>query len=82
LGKKGNLRALLSNLHRILWEDCEWKTITLSELVQPNKLKLAYRKALMIVHTDKMIGKPLEQRLLAERLFDLITEAAKNQPDI
>lgn len=78
-GRKGNLRALLSTLDTILWEDSGWKTVTIGELLQPNKLKIAYRKAQLIVHSDKMIGKPLEQRLLAERVFDMLIDAAKNE---
>ncbi len=51
----------------------------MSELVQTNKLKITYMKALMLVHPDKNREKPLEDRLLAERIFDLLTQAKKNE---
>eukprot|EP01116_Phalansterium_solitarium_P021380 TRINITY_DN6621_c0_g2_i1.p1 TRINITY_DN6621_c0_g2~~TRINITY_DN6621_c0_g2_i1.p1 ORF type:complete len:492 (+),score=161.27 TRINITY_DN6621_c0_g2_i1:122-1597(+) len=71
-GKSGNLRALLASLHTVLWEDCGWKEHSLSDLIQPNKVKLAYRKALMVLHPDKMTDQPLERRLLAERVFSVL----------
>jgi len=78
-GKRGNLRALLSNLHTIAWEGSDWKEVSISSLLDPSKLKLVYRIALRIVHPDKQTGKPLEQRLLAERIFEIIQEAAKKE---
>jgi hypothetical protein len=36
------------------------------------KLKLYYRKAVMVVHPDKMVGKPLSQKLIAERVFEAL----------
>ncbi len=75
--KKNNLRSLLSALHQILWEDSGWQEAPLSELVQPGALKKYYRKAVVIVHPDKTTGKPIEIKLKAERLFELLSEAAK-----
>jgi len=81
-GRKGNLRSLISTLHLVLWEGSSWKEVSMALLVDPNKLKLGYRKALLIVHPDKQVDKPLEQRFIAERVFELLTEAYKNEESI
>jgi len=81
-GRKGNLRSLISTLHLALWEDSGWKEMPMSTLIDPNKLKLGYRKALLIVHPDKQADKPLEQRFIAERVFELLTEAYKSEESI
>eukprot|EP01117_Protostelium_nocturnum_P002826 TRINITY_DN13744_c0_g1_i1.p1 TRINITY_DN13744_c0_g1~~TRINITY_DN13744_c0_g1_i1.p1 ORF type:complete len:601 (+),score=221.59 TRINITY_DN13744_c0_g1_i1:81-1883(+) len=78
-GKTNNIRALLSSLHQVLWEDHTWNPVSIGDLIQPNKLKITYRKAQLIVHSDKMVGKPMEQRLLAEKIFSVLQECAKTE---
>ena len=43
-GKKGNIRALLSTLHTILWEDCRWKPVPMQDIVNPGKIRKVYLK--------------------------------------
>lgn len=43
--------------------------------MDPAKVKIHYRKAVMIVHPDRLSGQPLEHRLAAERIFDILTDA-------
>lgn len=37
----------------VVWEGCKWKPIGLGDVLSPKQVKLAYRKAMLIVHTDK-----------------------------
>jgi len=52
-GKAGNIRALLSTLHTVLWADSGWKQPGLTDLVEPARVKRAYMRANLVVHPDK-----------------------------
>lgn len=52
--KKRNIRALLSSLHTVVWEDCNWQPIGLQLLMTHNDVKKMYRKACLAVHPDKV----------------------------
>lgn len=53
-GKRDNLRALLTSMDQVLWEDSGWKSVGLHELVMPNKVKISYLKAVTKTHPDKV----------------------------
>lgn len=53
-GKDRNLRALLGSLESILWPGVQWKAMTMGELLEPRKCKVAYMKAIAKVHPDKV----------------------------
>lgn len=54
-GKERNIRALLSTLHTVLWEDEErWKPVSMADLVTPEQVKKYYRRAALVVHPDKV----------------------------
>ena len=72
-GKKGNVRALLSTLDQVLWEDSGWKPVNISQLVQPAGVKKAYMKACLIIHPDKVNGGPHEK--FANAIFPIINKA-------
>lgn len=55
-GKEGNLRALLSTLENVLWEDSGWKKVGMGDVLLPGKVKLVYMKGIAKVHPDK-VGK-------------------------
>lgn len=74
-GKKKQLRALLANLHTILWPEANWKQVNLGDLLDDKKCKLAFHKASRVVHPDKTIHLPTEQRFLAKRIFDALSQA-------
>eukprot|EP01114_Cavostelium_apophysatum_P016658 TRINITY_DN4786_c0_g1_i2.p1 TRINITY_DN4786_c0_g1~~TRINITY_DN4786_c0_g1_i2.p1 ORF type:complete len:456 (+),score=132.38 TRINITY_DN4786_c0_g1_i2:1020-2387(+) len=78
-GRRGNLRALLSTLHTLLPEGSGWKEVSLGDLLMPSRVKVSYRKALLVVHPDKSQGKSLEEKLIAERAFELLNEAYKKE---
>ncbi|KAJ6657116.1 hypothetical protein lerEdw1_002862 [Lerista edwardsae] len=55
-GKERNIRALLSTLHTVLWEgETKWKPVGMADLVTPDQVKKYYRKAVLVVHPDKVI---------------------------
>lgn len=54
-GKERNIRALMSTMHTVLWEgETRWKPVGMSELVTPDQVKKYYRKAVLVVHPDKV----------------------------
>ena len=74
-GKKKQLQALLASLHTILWPGTKWKTISMGDILQPAKVKKFYFKATLVVHPDKTGDLPAEQRFLAKRIFDALSQA-------
>ncbi|CAI8619168.1 unnamed protein product [Vicia faba] len=76
-GKDGNLRALLSTLQYVLWPECGWQPVGLTDLITAAAVKKAYRKATLCIHPDKVQqkGATLQQKYIAEKVFDLLKEA-------
>ncbi|GMI98597.1 AUXILIN-LIKE1 [Hibiscus trionum] len=76
-GKEGNLRALLSTLQYVLWPECGWQAVSLTDLITAAAVKKAYRKATLCVHPDKVQqkGANLQQKYISEKVFDLLKEA-------
>lgn len=73
-GKKGNIRALLCSLHKVLWEGEEkWEPCGMHNLVQPNQVKKWYRKAVLSVHPDKLTGR--SEEALARAIFMELNDA-------
>ncbi|KAJ1391505.1 Chaperone J-domain superfamily [Sesbania bispinosa] len=73
-GKEGNLRALLSTLQYVLWPECGWQPVSLTDLITAAAVKKAYRKATLCIHPDKVQqkGATLQQKYVAEKVFDLL----------
>ncbi|KAI3450161.1 hypothetical protein Pfo_006826 [Paulownia fortunei] len=76
-GKEGNLRALLSTLQYVLWPECGWQPVSLTDLITGVSVKKVYRKATLCIHPDKVQqkGATLQQKYVAEKVFDLLKEA-------
>ena len=76
-GKEGNLRAMLSTLQYVLWPECGWQPVGLTDLITAAAVKKAYRKATLCIHPDKVQqkGATLQQKYIAEKVFDLLKEA-------
>ena len=54
-GKEKNIRALLCSLHTVLWEGEErWQQVGMHQLVTANGVKKCFRKAVLVVHPDKV----------------------------
>ncbi|CAM9213759.1 unnamed protein product [Phaeothamnion confervicola] len=74
-GKKRNVRTLLSTMHLVLWEGCRWQAASMADLIPPNKVKVAFRKAMLVVHPDKCVEFGSEARFIAKRVFEALNEA-------
>lgn len=76
-GKEGNLRALLSTLQYVLWPECGWQPVSLTDLIMGASVKKVYRKATLCIHPDKVQqkGANIQQKYIAEKVFDLLKEA-------
>jgi len=75
--KKDNIRALLSTVHTVLWEDSGWTAPSIADMVDPGKVKKWYMKANLVVHPDKVKqkGGTLEQVATADMIFDILKGA-------
>ncbi|EPZ35792.1 Tetratricopeptide-like helical domain-containing protein [Rozella allomycis CSF55] len=74
--KETNIRALLSSLEVILWKELEWKPVNLSDLIQPNKVKIQYMKAIAKLHPDKLGNNlSVEQKMIANGIFSVLNQA-------
>ncbi|KAH1112442.1 hypothetical protein GLYMA_04G209400v4 [Glycine max] len=76
-GKVGNLRALLSTLQYVLWPECGWQPVSLTDLITAAAVRKVYRKATLCTHPDKVQqkGATIQQKYIAEKVFDLLKEA-------
>ncbi|GAA0140441.1 membrane traffic protein [Lithospermum erythrorhizon] len=76
-GKVGNLRALLSSLQYVLWPECGWQPVSLTDMITSVSVKKVYHKATLCVHPDKVQqkGATIQQKYIAEKVFDLLKEA-------
>eukprot|EP00262_Sarcandra_glabra_P000462 TRINITY_DN10544_c0_g2_i1.p1 TRINITY_DN10544_c0_g2~~TRINITY_DN10544_c0_g2_i1.p1 ORF type:complete len:675 (+),score=197.46 TRINITY_DN10544_c0_g2_i1:86-2026(+) len=76
-GKEGNLRALLSTLQYVLWPECGWQAVSLTDLITSASVKKVYRKATLCIHPDKVQqkGANLQQKYIAEKVFDILKES-------
>ncbi|XP_060004957.1 cyclin-G-associated kinase isoform X2 [Lagenorhynchus albirostris] len=73
-GKERNIRALLSTLHTVLWDDeSRWTPVGMADLVTPAQVKKQYRRAVLVVHPDKARGQPYEQH--ARMVFMELSDA-------
>ena len=79
-GKKKQLRALLATLHTILWPGAEWKQVGIGDLLDDGKVKRCFHKASRVVHPDKTHHLGPEERFMAKRIFDALSQA-KNDFD-
>lgn len=47
----------------------------LGDVLTPAQVKLAYRKAMLVVHTDKLSKLDVEKKFIGKRIFEAINEA-------
>lgn len=73
--EKKNVRNLLTSMHTVLWPDSGWKTVDLGDVIDAKKVKLFYRKAMLVVHPDRCSSHAAEIRFIAKRIFEAINEA-------
>jgi len=64
----------LGTLHTVLWEDAKWTPV--SVLVRPAEVRLAYRKAMLVVHPDKIPStSPVKVQVIAKHCFEVLNSA-------
>ncbi|OAY66235.1 Auxilin-related protein 2 [Ananas comosus] len=61
----------------VLWPECGWQPVSLTDLITAAAVKKVYRKATLCIHPDKVQqkGATLQQKYVAEKVFDLLKEA-------
>ena len=68
-----------------MWEGADFQPISLAQLLQPEKVKLYYRKAMLVemgewsekqkVHPDKNRDGTPDQVYIAQRIFEALNQA-------
>ena len=59
---------------KVLWPECGWQAVSLTDLITGAAVKKVYRKATLCVHPDKVQqkGATIQQKYIAEKVFDLL----------
>ena len=59
---------------QVLWPECGWQPVSLTDLITAAAVKKMYRKATLCIHPDKVQqkGANLQQKYIAEKVFDLL----------
>ena len=59
---------------KVLWPECGWQAVSLTDLIAGAAVKKVYRKATLCVHPDKVQqkGASIQQKYIAEKVFDLL----------
>lgn len=72
-----NIRGLLGTLHEVLWPDSGWVPVQVTDLIEPKRVKMSFRKAMLKVHPDKVksAGGTTEQQYIADQVFDTLNQA-------
>ncbi|RDY08318.1 Auxilin-related protein 2, partial [Mucuna pruriens] len=83
-GKEGNLRALLSTLQYVLWPECGWQPVSLTDLITAAAVRKVYRKSTLCIHPDKVQqkGANIQQKYIAEKVFDLLKRQDARTPKV
>ncbi|KAJ6774181.1 AUXILIN/CYCLIN G-ASSOCIATED KINASE-RELATED [Salix purpurea] len=61
----------------VLWPECDWEPVSLTDLITSTSVKKVYRKATLCVHPDKVQqkGATIQQKYTSEKVFDILKEA-------
>ena len=75
-GQRKGIRTLLSSLQTVLWPNSGWKPVGLADLIDLNAIKKVQRKAMLVVHPDKLQDDAsVEHKVIAEHCFDALNSA-------
>lgn len=70
------LTIILHSLNddQVLWPECGWQPVSLTDLITGASVKKVYRRANLCIHPDKVQqkGATLQQKYIAEKVFDLL----------
>ncbi|XLU20461.1 hypothetical protein S245_056527, partial [Arachis hypogaea] len=72
--KETNMRALLSLFLDVLWPECGWEPMSITDMISSTLVKKVGRKATLCIHPDKVQqkGATLEHKYIAEKVFDIL----------
>lgn len=58
----------------MLWPECGWQPVSLTDLIQGALVKKFYKQATLRLHPDKVQqkGATLQQKYIAEKVFELL----------
>ena len=75
--QKAELRSLLVNLDRVLWEGVDWPGCSMASILASSDVKLVYRKAIKLCHPDKLRSSSCDEALVqhGSKLFDTLKQA-------
>jgi len=59
----------------VLWEDSGWQPVSIGDLLEDKAVLKVYRRASRVVHSDRTVRLGPEQRFVAKRAFDALTQA-------
>ena len=76
--QKRNVRTLLTTMHTVLWQPNKWKEVGLADVIQGSQVKMKYRKAMLVVHPDRLAGEKPEIRFIAKRVFEAVNDAYRD----
>lgn len=67
--------------YQVLWPECGWQPVSLTDLITAAAVKKVYRKATLCIHPDKVQqkGANLQQKYIAEKVFDLLKVSTTSQ---
>ncbi|KAA1084133.1 hypothetical protein PGT21_018688 [Puccinia graminis f. sp. tritici] len=75
-GKENNLRALIASLDSVLWDQLNWKKVSMAELLTESQVKVKYVRAISKVHPDKIPkDATVAQQMIAKSVFAVLNEA-------
>lgn len=65
---------LFLNDDQVLWPECGWQPVSLTNMITAASVKKVYRKATLCIHPDKVQqkGANLQQKYIAEKVFNLL----------
>jgi hypothetical protein len=81
-GQRKHIRTLLSSLHTILWPNSGWKTVSVADLLDASAIKKSHRRAILVLHPDKLQNATSEQKVIAEHAFDALNQAMERYQEI
>lgn len=59
---------------QVLWPECGWRPVSLTDMMTSISVKKVYQKATLCVHPDKVQqkGANIQQKYIAEKVFDVL----------
>ena len=63
-------------MQSVLWTGCDWKQVSMGDVISPANVKTQYTKAIKMFHPDKVQGlEDQHKRYIADRVFNALNDA-------